>query len=94
MAAPVVARRIGLMNTMVWTHIPANLCLVAAALSPSLPLALLLLFVRGALSQMDIPTRTAFVMALVTPGEAGRCLDGGRLARRTARRQRPAEGRV
>jgi len=69
LAAPVVARRIGLLNTMVWTHIPANLCLVAAALSPWLPLALVLLFVRSALSQMDIPTRTAFVMALVTPGE-------------------------
>lgn len=69
LAAPVVARRIGLLNTMVWTHIPANLCLVAAALSPSLPLALTFLFVRSALSQMDVPTRTAFVMALVTPGE-------------------------
>ena len=69
LAAPVVARRIGLLKTMVWTHIPANLCLVAAALSPWLPLALVLLFVRSALSQMDIPTRTAFVMALVTPGE-------------------------
>ena len=69
LAAPVVARRIGLLNTMVWTHIPANLCLVAAALSPWLPLGLVLLFVRSALSQMDIPTRTAFVMALVTPGE-------------------------
>ncbi|MEO6746308.1 MAG: MFS transporter [Caldimonas sp.] len=69
LAAPVVARRFGLLNTMVWTHIPANLCLVAAALSPSLPLALTFLFVRSALSQMDVPTRTAFVMALVTPGE-------------------------
>ena len=69
LAAPIVARRIGLLNTMVWTHIPANLCLVAAAVSPWLPLALALLFVRSALSQMDIPTRTAFVMALVTPGE-------------------------
>ena len=69
LAAPIVARRIGLLNTMVWTHIPANLCLVAAAVSPWLPLTLAFLFVRSALSQMDIPTRTAFVMALVTPGE-------------------------
>jgi MFS family permease len=69
LAAPIVARRIGLLNTMVWTHIPANLCLVAAALSPWLVPALALLFVRSALSQMDVPTRTAFVMALVTPGE-------------------------
>ena len=69
LAAPVVARRIGVLNTMVWTHIPANLCLVAAALSPWLPLTLAFLFVRSALSQMDVPTRTAFVMAFVTPGE-------------------------
>jgi len=69
LAAPLVARRVGLLNTMVWTHIPANLCLAAAALAPSLPLAMVLLFVRSALSQMDVPTRTAFVMALVTPGE-------------------------
>jgi MFS family permease len=68
-AAPLVARRIGLLNTMVFTHIPANLCLIAAALAPNLPLALTLLFVRSALSQMDVPTRTAYVMAVVTPAE-------------------------
>ena len=69
LAAAPVARRIGLLNTMVFTHIPANLCLVAAALVPTLPLALALLFIRSALSQMDVPTRTAFVMAVVTPAE-------------------------
>jgi MFS family permease len=68
-AAPLVARRIGLLNTMVFTHIPANVCLIAAALAPNLPLALTLLFVRSALSQMDVPTRTAYVMAVVTPAE-------------------------
>ena len=68
-AAPVVAARIGLLNTMVFTHIPANLCLILAAWAPSLPTALGLLFVRSALSQMDVPTRTAFVMAVVTPPE-------------------------
>ena len=73
LAAPQVAQRIGLLNTMVFTHIPANVCLVLAALAPSLPLALALLFVRSALSQMDVPTRTAYVMAVVTPAErAGR----------------------
>jgi MFS family permease len=71
LAAPVVARRIGLLNTMVFTHIPANVCLVLAALAPSLPLALVLLFVRSALSQMDVPTRTAYVMSVVTPAELG-----------------------
>ncbi len=69
LAAPWVARRIGLLNTMVFTHIPANLCLIGAALAPSLPLALALLFARSALSQMDVPTRTAYVMSVVTPPE-------------------------
>lgn len=67
--APKVAQRIGLLNTMVFTHIPANVCLVAAAFAPTLWLAITLLLVRACLSQMDVPTRTAFVMAAVTPGE-------------------------
>ncbi len=67
--APRVARRIGLLNTMVFTHIPANICLMLAALAPSLPWALALLLLRASLSQMDVPTRSAFVMAVVTPGE-------------------------
>lgn len=69
LAAPLVAQRIGLLNTMVFTHIPANVCLVLAAVAPSLPAALALLFLRSALSQMDVPTRTAYVMAVVTPAE-------------------------
>ena len=69
LAAPIVARKVGLLNTMVFTHIPANICLILAALATSLPVALALLFVRSALSQMDVPTRTAFVMAVVTPAE-------------------------
>ena len=69
LAAPLVAQRIGLLNTMVFTHLPANVCLVLAALAPSLPWALGLLLVRSALSSMDVPTRTAYVMAVVTPGE-------------------------
>ena len=69
LAAPWVARRIGLLNTMVFTHIPASLCLILAALAPSLTLALGLLLLRAFLSQMDVPTRAAFVMAVVTPQE-------------------------
>ena len=69
LAAPVVASKIGLLNTMVFTHIPANVCLIFAALAPSVEVALALLFVRSALSQMDVPTRTAYVMAVVTPAE-------------------------
>jgi MFS family permease len=69
LAAPLVAKRIGLLNTMVFTHIPSNLCLIAAALVPDLSFALALLLVRAALSQMDVPTRSAYVMAVVTPPE-------------------------
>jgi MFS family permease len=67
--APVVARRIGLINTMVFTHIPASLCLIGAALAPTLELALGLLLARSALSQMDVPARGAYVMSVVTPQE-------------------------
>jgi MFS family permease len=67
--APVLARRIGLVNTMVFTHIPASACLIAAAFAPSLELALGLLLVRSALSQMDVPARGAYVMSVVTPAE-------------------------
>jgi MFS family permease len=64
-----LAGRIGLINTMVWTHIPSSLCLIAAAVSPRLDLALALLLLRAALSQMDVPTRSSYVMAVVTPAE-------------------------
>ena len=64
-----LARRIGLINTMVFTHIPANLCLIAAAFAPSLSIVLALLLIRAALSQMDVPTRTSYVMAVVTEAE-------------------------
>jgi len=68
LAAP-LARRFGLLNTMVFTHIPSSLFLIAAALSPALLPALALLLARSTLSQMDVPTRTAYVMAVVTPAE-------------------------
>jgi len=64
-----LAGRIGLINTMVYTHIPSSICLILAAFSPSLALTLGLLLVRSALSQMDVPTRTSYVMAVVTPAE-------------------------
>ena len=69
LAAPALARRIGLVNTMVFTHIPASLCLVAAAFAASLEAALALLLLRSALSQMDVPARSAYVMSVVTPPE-------------------------
>jgi Major Facilitator Superfamily len=69
LAAAPIARRIGLINTMVFTHLPANLCLIAAAFAPTLQIALGLLLVRSALSQMDVPARGAYVMSVVTPLE-------------------------
>jgi MFS family permease len=64
-----IAKRVGLVNTMVFTHIPSSLFLIGAAFSPNLYLALGLLLLRSALSQMDVPTRTSYVMAVVTPAE-------------------------
>ena len=64
-----IAGRVGLINTMVLTHIPSSICLIAAAFSSDLTLTLGLLLVRSALSQMDVPTRTSYVMAVVTPSE-------------------------
>ncbi len=64
-----IANRIGLVNTMVFTHLPANLCLVAIPFMPDLATVIALLFVRSALSQMDVPTRSSYVMAIVTPAE-------------------------
>jgi MFS family permease len=64
-----LARHIGLVNTMVFTHIPSSVFLILAALAPNLHVALALLSLRAALSQMDVPTRTSYVMAVVTPPE-------------------------
>jgi MFS family permease len=64
-----IAKRAGLVNTMVFTHIPSSIFLILAAFSPNLYMALGLLLLRAALSQMDVPTRTSYVMAVVTPAE-------------------------
>jgi len=64
-----LSRRFGLVNTMVFTHIPSSVCLILAAISPTLAAALTLLLVRAALSQMDVPTRSSYVMAVVTEVE-------------------------
>jgi predicted MFS family arabinose efflux permease len=68
-AAARIADRIGLLNTMVFTHLPSNICLALVALAPSLWVAVVLLLLRSALSQMDVPTRTSYVMAVVSPEE-------------------------
>lgn len=64
-----LSRHIGLVNTMVYTHIPSSIFLIIAAFSPNLYVALGLLLLRSALAQMDVPTRTSYVMAVVTPAE-------------------------
>jgi MFS family permease len=69
LAAPQLARRIGLVNTMVFTHIPASLFLIAAAFAPNVGLALGLLLARALVSSMDVPARSAFVMSVVQPHE-------------------------
>jgi MFS family permease len=64
-----LSQRIGLINTMVFTHIPSSVALILAAIAPDLHLALGLLLIRAALSQMDVPTRSSYVMAVVTEAE-------------------------
>ncbi|MGZ5067818.1 MAG: MFS transporter [Usitatibacter sp.] len=64
-----IANRIGLVNTMVFTHIPSSLCLIAIPFVDDLRVVLALFFVRAALSQMDVPTRSSYVMAIVRPEE-------------------------
>jgi MFS family permease len=69
LAAPWLARRIGLVNTMVFTHVPASLCIIAVAFTPDVRLVFGLMFVRALLSNMDTPARSSYVMAIVTPAE-------------------------
>ena len=92
LAAPWVARHIGLINTMVFTHIPSSVCLILAAFADSLPVALALLFLRSALSQMDVPTRSAFVMAVVTPAERAAAASFTAVPRSLAAAASPAIG--
>lgn len=69
LAAPWLARRFGLLNTMVFTHLPSNILLMLVPLMPTFPLAALVLLARQCLSQLDVPTRQAYTMALVDPTE-------------------------
>jgi MFS family permease len=69
LAAAGIARRIGLINTMVFTHLPSNVLLILVPLMPSLPLAIAVLLARYSISQMDVPTRQSYTMAVVDPNE-------------------------
>jgi predicted MFS family arabinose efflux permease len=85
-----LARRIGLLATMVGTHLPSNLLLAAIPLAPTLPVALALLLARSALAQMDVPTRQAYVVALVEPEERTAAAAATNTARYLARPLAPA----
>jgi MFS family permease len=69
LVSPWLAARFGLIETMVFTHIPANLFLILAAFMPTAPLAVACLLLRMAFSQMDVPARQSYVMAVVPPEE-------------------------
>jgi MFS family permease len=69
LAAAWVAARIGLVNTMVFTHLPSNVLLMLVPLMPNLPLAIAVLFARFSISQMDVPARQSYTMAVVAPDE-------------------------
>ena len=69
LAAAWVSERIGLINTMVFTHLPSNILLMALPFMPNLPLAIALLLLRFSISQMDVPTRQSYTMGVVAPEE-------------------------
>lgn len=80
-----LGERIGLLNTMVFTHLPSNLLLAAIPVTPVLPIAVVLLLARSALSQMDVPVRQAYVVAMVGPGERTAAVAHTNMARYAAR---------
>jgi MFS family permease len=69
LGATALARRIGLLNTMVFTHLPSNVLLILVPLMPNLPLAIIVLLLRFSISQMDVPTRQSYTMAVVHSDE-------------------------
>jgi len=69
LAAARMAARFGLINTMVYTHVPSNILLILVPLMPTLPLAIIMLLLRFSISQMDVPTRQSYVVAVVSPDE-------------------------
>jgi MFS family permease len=69
LGAAALAKRFGLVNTMVFTHLPSNVLLILVPLMPNLPLAIAVLLVRFSISQMDVPTRQSYTMEVVHPDE-------------------------
>jgi MFS family permease len=90
LSASRIAGRIGLVNTMVFTHLPSNVLLILVPIMPSLPLAIIVLLLRYSLSQMDVPTRQSYVMAVVDPGERSAAAGVTGIARTTGAAISPA----
>ena len=90
LSASRIAARIGLINTMVVTHLPSNVLLLLVPLMPNLALAILVLLLRFSLSQMDVPTRQSYVMAVVEPDERSAAAGVTGIARTTGAALSPA----
>jgi MFS family permease len=83
LSAAWVASKIGLIRTMVFTHIPSNILLILVPLMPNLPLAIAMLLLRFSISQMDVPTRQSYTMAVVSPDERSAAAGIAGIARTT-----------
>lgn len=92
--APLLARRYGLVPTMVWTHLPSNVLMASVAFAPNFEVAAILLLLRTTLSQMDTPTRQALVMTIVTPSERTQAAAVTNAARYSVRPFAPLVGGV
>jgi len=79
-----LARRIGLVRTMVWTHLPSSVLLLTVPIAPNLPVAILLFLIRESLVEMDVPTRQSYLVAIVPPEERIRAAGITNLTRSTA----------
>jgi MFS family permease len=90
LSAAWIARRIGLINTMVFTHIPSNILLILVPLMPTLPLAITALLLRFSISQMDVPTRQSYTMAVVSPDERSAAMGVTSIARSVGATLSPA----
>jgi MFS family permease len=90
LSAAWIARRIGLINTMVYTHIPSNILLIMVPFMPTLPLAVITLLLRFSISQMDVPTRQSYTMAVVNPDERSAAMGVTSIARSVGAMLSPA----
>jgi MFS family permease len=90
LSAAWIAKRIGLINTMVYTHIPSNILLILVPIMPTLPLAILALLLRFSISQMDVPTRQSYTMAVVSPDERSAAMGVTSIARSVGAMLSPA----